>query len=179
MAEDRRSSRRSTSKDQPTPDAVTSESEPGREGGGGTPAIQVGQGAEGQAAQDALVSQAHGDVPQSQVSGEDTAARTGMGADDARSEVQTSAADGVAAAEAGNQRVQDQVDAENAAGFRGLNVDPTPNFNYTSAGVAEGAPTPETDAGAYDDAHLALHAGGGRFKAEDVRAAREGRKDRQ
>jgi hypothetical protein len=30
-------------------------------------------------------------------------------------------------------------------GFRGTEVDPTPNENYTVAGVTSGAPTPETD----------------------------------
>lgn len=31
------------------------------------------------------------------------------------------------------------------ASFFGLAVDPTPNENYTVAGVASGKPTPETD----------------------------------
>lgn len=34
---------------------------------------------------------------------------------------------------------------EQAQGFRGVEVDPTPNENYTVAGVTSGAPTPETD----------------------------------
>lgn len=34
---------------------------------------------------------------------------------------------------------------ETAQGFRGTEVDPTPNENYTVAGVTSGAPTPETD----------------------------------
>lgn len=33
---------------------------------------------------------------------------------------------------------------ETAQGFRGTEVDPTPNENYTVAGVTSGAPTPET-----------------------------------
>jgi hypothetical protein len=36
---------------------------------------------------------------------------------------------------------------ETARGFRGIEVDPTPNENYTVAGVTSKAPTPETDAG--------------------------------
>lgn len=34
---------------------------------------------------------------------------------------------------------------EQEQGFRGIEVDPTPNENYTVAGVTSGAPTPETD----------------------------------
>jgi hypothetical protein len=133
-----------------------------------SPAVQVGSGREGEAAADALATQAHGDVPPSQASAEDIAAKAGLAADDDRAGAQTSAAEGVAAAEAGNLRVQEQVDAENVAGYRGLNVDPTPNRNYTSAGVAEGAPTPETDPDAWADANRALVAGGGRFPTTDA-----------
>lgn len=42
-------------------------------------------------------------------------------------------------------QVQEAVDAETDQGFRGLEVDPTPNEHYTIAGVTSGAPTPETD----------------------------------
>lgn len=42
-------------------------------------------------------------------------------------------------------QVQDAVDHETEQGFRGIEVDPTPNENYTVAGVTSGAPTPETD----------------------------------
>lgn len=38
-----------------------------------------------------------------------------------------------------------KINAENAQGFRGVEVDSTPNENYTVAGVTSGAPTPETD----------------------------------
>jgi hypothetical protein len=41
-------------------------------------------------------------------------------------------------------QIQAMVDKENAQGFRGVEVDPTPNENYTVAGVTSGAPTPET-----------------------------------
>jgi hypothetical protein len=43
------------------------------------------------------------------------------------------------------KEVQEKVDEETAQGFRGVEVDPTPNENYTIAGVTKGAPTPETD----------------------------------
>lgn len=49
------------------------------------------------------------------------------------------------AADLGADQVQQRVDAENAQGFAGVEVDPTPNENYTMQGVIEGAPTPETD----------------------------------
>lgn len=42
-------------------------------------------------------------------------------------------------------QVQEAVDQETERGFRGIEVDPTPNENYTVAGVTSGAPTPETD----------------------------------
>ena len=45
----------------------------------------------------------------------------------------------------GNAEVQAKIDKETAQGFRGTEVDPTPNANYTVAGVTSGAPTPETD----------------------------------
>ncbi len=41
--------------------------------------------------------------------------------------------------------VQKVVDRETEQGFRGVEVDPTPNENYTVDGVVAGAPTPETD----------------------------------
>jgi len=42
--------------------------------------------------------------------------------------------------------VQAKIDIETNQGFRGIEVDSTPNENYTVAGVTKGAPTPETDA---------------------------------
>lgn len=42
-------------------------------------------------------------------------------------------------------QVQEVVDQETEQGFRGIEVDPTPNENYSVAGVTSGAPTPETD----------------------------------
>lgn len=52
----------------------------------------------------------------------------------------------------GVSQVQEKVDAENAQGFRGVEVDPTPNENYTLGGVTKGLPTPETDKAAALDA---------------------------
>jgi hypothetical protein len=52
-------------------------------------------------------------------------------------------------------QVQEAVDVETAQGFRGVEVDPTPNENYTLAGVVEGKPTPETDPEAAEAARLA------------------------
>lgn len=49
--------------------------------------------------------------------------------------------------EVGEAQVQETVDAENAAGFRGTAADPTPNEHYTVAGVTKGLPTPETHFG--------------------------------
>jgi hypothetical protein len=41
--------------------------------------------------------------------------------------------------------VQKVVDVETEQGFRGVKIDPTPNENYTVAGVLAGKPTPETE----------------------------------
>jgi len=40
---------------------------------------------------------------------------------------------------------QEVIDRETEQGFRGVEVDSTPNENYTLQGVTSGAPTPETD----------------------------------
>jgi len=45
----------------------------------------------------------------------------------------------------GTDEVQEQLDVEEEKGYRGVEVDSTPNENYTVAGVTSGAPTPETD----------------------------------
>jgi hypothetical protein len=55
----------------------------------------------------------------------------------------------------GSAEVQEKVDAEQERGFRGVEVDPTPNENYTVAGVTSGAPTPETDLAAAEEARKA------------------------
>lgn len=49
-------------------------------------------------------------------------------------------------ADSGNaDQVKEKVDVETDQGFRGVEVDQTPNENYTLSGVTRGAPTPETD----------------------------------
>ena len=48
-------------------------------------------------------------------------------------------------AEEGNSEVQEKIDDETEKGYRGTVPDPTPNENYTVAGVTSGKPTPETD----------------------------------
>ena len=48
---------------------------------------------------------------------------------------------------------------ETAQGFRGVEVDPTPNENYTVAGVTSGAPTPETAAESAQEVRLATGVG--------------------
>lgn len=55
-------------------------------------------------------------------------------------------------ADTSTAEVQKRVDADEARGFRGIEVDPTPNENYTVAGVTSGKPTPETDDDAADEA---------------------------
>ena len=45
----------------------------------------------------------------------------------------------------GGKEVQAKVDAEQEQGYRGYVPDPTPNENYTVAGVTSGAPTPENN----------------------------------
>ena len=45
----------------------------------------------------------------------------------------------------GAAQVQAAFDAETKQGFRGVEVDPTPNEHYTLKGVLAGKPTPETD----------------------------------
>lgn len=59
-------------------------------------------------------------------------------------EGQKAKADAVAADQS-TADIQKQVEQDEARGFRGVEVDPTPNENYTIAGVTKGAPTPETD----------------------------------
>jgi hypothetical protein len=45
----------------------------------------------------------------------------------------------------GGDEVQHVVDQETKQGYRGTDVDPTPNEHYTVKGVTSGKPTPETD----------------------------------
>ncbi len=50
-----------------------------------------------------------------------------------------------ASTDVGQKEVQESFDEANEQGFFGITTDPTPNENYTVAGVTSGAPTPETD----------------------------------
>ncbi len=59
------------------------------------------------------------------------------------------------AADTSAAEVQAKADEDQARGFRGVEVDPTPNENYTIAGVTSGAPTPETDDDAAETARKA------------------------
>jgi hypothetical protein len=59
------------------------------------------------------------------------------------------------AADTSTQEVQRQADEDQARGFRGVEVDPTPNEHYSVAGVTSGMPTPETDDGAAEEARKA------------------------
>jgi len=47
--------------------------------------------------------------------------------------------------ELGGKQVQEKMDEEQEKGYRGFVPDPTPNENYTVAGVTSGAPTPENN----------------------------------
>jgi hypothetical protein len=60
--------------------------------------------------------------------------------------------DGGGDGDAGQKQAQSAMDQEQAQGFRGAKVDPTPDEHYTMAGVTSGKPTPETDADAAADA---------------------------
>jgi hypothetical protein len=64
-------------------------------------------------------------------------------------------ADAVQADAAVAKGPQEIVDKETEQGFRGVEVDPTPNENYTLQGVASGKPTPETDDDAAETARQA------------------------
>lgn len=58
--------------------------------------------------------------------------------------------------DAGAAEAAEKLQAEQEQGFRGVAVDPTPNENYTVAGVAAGKPTPETDEKLAHEAREAL-----------------------
>jgi hypothetical protein len=69
-------------------------------------------------------------------------------------EGQQSKADAVAADQS-TADMQKRADEDTARGFRGVEVDPTPNEHYSVAGVTSGMPTPETDDGAAEEARKA------------------------
>lgn len=58
--------------------------------------------------------------------------------------------------DAGQAEVQSTVDEAAEKGYFGTTPDPTPNENYTLAGVTSGKPTPETDEGLRQKAREAL-----------------------
>lgn len=60
--------------------------------------------------------------------------------------------------ELGGKEVQAKMDEETEKGYRGIVPDPTPNENYTVAGVTSGAPTPE------NNPDLAAETGSGKFR---------------
>jgi hypothetical protein len=69
-------------------------------------------------------------------------------------EGQQSKADAVTADQS-TADMQKRADEDTARGFRGVEVDPTPNEHYSVAGVTSGMPTPETDDGAAEEARKA------------------------
>ncbi len=60
-----------------------------------------------------------------------------------------------ASTDVGQDEVQARVDEANEKGYFGETPDPTPNENYTVAGVVKGAPTPETDEKLHNEARTA------------------------
>lgn len=71
----------------------------------------------------------------------------------------------------GQSQVQARMDKETSQGFRGKEVDPTPNEHYSVAGVIAGRPTPETDAKAAQKAREVT--GGVRTAVEQNEADRK------
>ena len=72
--------------------------------------------------------------------------------------------------------IEDRLEQEQKQGFRGTEVDPTPNENYTVAGVTSGAPTPETDVDSANTARQATGLGMGKLEAADKEKAERGEK---
>jgi hypothetical protein len=72
--------------------------------------------------------------------------------------------------------VEERLDQEQKQGFRGIEVDPTPNENYTVAGVTSGAPTPETDAGLAADVRKDTGLGLSPLEAAEREKAQRGEK---
>lgn len=69
----------------------------------------------------------------------------------------------MAAKKTPEDRVQAAVDEETDRGLAGLEIDPTPNENYTVSGVTSGKPTPETDEKAAAKAAEAVSSARSRF----------------
>ncbi len=72
--------------------------------------------------------------------------------------------------ELGGKEVQKKMDKETEQGFRGFVPDPTPNENYTVAGVTSGAPTPENNPKAAADA------GSSKFRDLNVESSKPAKK---
>jgi len=70
----------------------------------------------------------------------------------------------------GGDEAQAKMDEETSQGFRGMNVDPTPDEHYTVAGVTANKPTPETDLAAARKA--SVETGTGRFRGEHAEPAK-------
>lgn len=72
--------------------------------------------------------------------------------------------------ELGGKEVQAKMDEETEKGYRGFVPDPTPNENYTVAGVTAGAPTPENNPDA------AAEVGSGKFRDAAIEPAKPAEK---
>lgn len=67
------------------------------------------------------------------------------------------------------------MDEDVEQGFHGESPDPTPNENYTVAGVTSGAPTPETDADLAKEARESVGLGGSAMeRAADAADSKKG-----
>lgn len=72
--------------------------------------------------------------------------------------------------------IEERVNKEQTQGFRGVEVDPTPNENYTVQGVISGAPTPETDVESAKDVRSATGLGLSALEAADREKTQRGEK---
>jgi hypothetical protein len=90
---------------------------------------------------------------------------------------ETSSAKGTRSTATTAADIDARVDQENKQGFRGIEVDPTPNENYTLAGVVAGKPTPETDVASAKDVRMETGLGLSPLEAaERERAQQRGKK---
>ena len=88
----------------------------------------------------------------------------------------TTSATSQATSSKGSSTAKAIIDKESAQGFRGVEVDSTPNENYTVAGVTSGAPTPETDLGAAKTARADTGLGLSSLEAADAEKTTRGEK---
>lgn len=75
-----------------------------------------------------------------------------------------------------DREAQERADVETEQGFRGTEVDPTPNEAYTVSGVTKGLPTPETDIESARKAREATGLGVSALEAEEKERAKLGGK---